>query len=227
MSDQIRQISAFGRSDQFAEQLSALMDGELADEQLRFLLRGVEVESDLVRRWSSYHVISATLRREVVVTPLRADFAAGVLDRLDAERAVSQVPASRRYAAVRWIGGGAIAAAVAVVALVVSEPGRERGASAADAAQGAMVAQGAPAIAPGIRQAYLPLRPDNPMQSPGFLMQASDETILQNLYAPDGSAAPRDYFSQGAQPYVLYANPRTRRMEPQAQLPEQGAAPQN
>src|SRR6185312_14876700 len=85
MSDHIRQISVVGRADQFGEQLSALMDGELAHDQVRFLLRSVEAESDLARRWSSYHVIGATLRREMVALPLRADFGASIFERLDGE----------------------------------------------------------------------------------------------------------------------------------------------
>ena len=39
-------------ADSLGEQLSALMDGELARDQVRFLLRGVEAQSDLGRRWS-------------------------------------------------------------------------------------------------------------------------------------------------------------------------------
>jgi len=228
MSDQIRQISLAGRAEPFGEQLSALMDGELAHDQVRFLLRSIEAESDLARRWSSYHVISATLRREVVL-PLRADFSQGILARLDAD-AVTHVAigqtALRRYGAMRWVGGGAIAAAVAVVALVVSGPVGEHGAPGGRSTVGSMVAQSATAPAPVARQAYLPLQlPSltNPNAN-GGLMQASDETVLENLYAPDGSIVPRDYFSQGSAPYVLYVNPQTHRVD--APLPVQSGAPQ-
>ena len=221
MSNQITQISVVGRAEQFGEPLSALMDGELAHDQVRFLLRSVEAESDLARRWSSYHVISATLRREVVVLPLRADFTQSILARLDAEGVAVPQAATRRYGAVRWVGGGAIAAAVAVVALVVSGPVGDHGAPAGRSKVASMVAQSAPATAPVARQAYLPLQLPN---TNGGLVQASDETILENLYAPDGSLMPRDYFSRGSAPYVLYVNPQTHRVD--APLPVQSGAPQ-
>ncbi|HEX7917590.1 sigma-E factor negative regulatory protein, partial [Rudaea sp.] len=66
-------------ADSLGEQLSALMDGELPRDQVRFLLRGVAAQSDLAQRWSSYHVISACLRREYVAVALPADFADGVI----------------------------------------------------------------------------------------------------------------------------------------------------
>lgn len=215
MSDQTNQIIIAGRADQFGEQLSALVDGELAHDQVRFLLRGVEAESDLARRWSSYHVISATLRREVVVLPLRADFSKAILGRIETDGAAVSV-ARRGQGAVRWLGGSAIAAAVAVIALVASGPVRE---STTPATIGSMVAQGAPAAtAPS---PYLPLlAPQN-----GRVMPV-DETVLSNLYSPDGGVLQRDYLSQGTEPYVLYVNPQTRRVENQTPFPVQSGAPQ-
>jgi hypothetical protein len=87
-----------------------------------------------------------------------------------------------------------------------------------------MVAQGAAPPAPVARQAYLPLQLPNTTNMNGGLMPASDETVLENLYAPDGSLVPRDYFSQGSAPYVLYVNPQTHRVD--APLPVQSGAPQ-
>lgn len=217
MTDQTKQILIAGRADQFGEQLSALVDGELAHDQVRFLLRSVEAESDLARRWSSYHVISATLRREVVALPLRADFSKAVLARIEADG--SGVPVRRGHGAVRWLGGGAIAAAVAVVALVVSGPVRESGAPAASPTIGSMVAQSAPAArAPS---PYLPLL----APQKGYVMPV-DETVLSNLYSPDGGVLQRDYLSQGTEPYVLYVNPQTRRVEEQTPFPVQSGAAQ-
>lgn len=218
MSDQTKQILVAGRADPFGEQLSALVDGELAHDQVRFLLRSVEAESDLARRWSSYHVISATLRREVVALPLRADFSKAILGRIEADGA--GVPVVRRgHGAVRWLGGGAIAAAVAVVALVVSGPVRESRTPAGRPTIGSMVAQSAPAArAPS---PYLPLL----APQKGRVMPV-DETVLSNLYSPDGSILQRDYLSQGTEPYVLYVNPQTRRVENQTPFPVQSGAAQ-
>lgn len=203
---------------QFGEQLSALMDGELARDQVRFLLRGVEHESDLARRWSNYHVISATLKREFVSVALPVTFADGVLDRLDAEGNAS-AGATRRYGlgALRWVGGGAIAAAVAVVALVVSRPVGDNGAMAGTAA-GAVVAQQAP-----VRQArspYLPMlsQPPAAISSPlpmeginGFrandVLPASLDSVLPSYYSPRGDLLSRNDLASRANPYVFYVRP--------------------
>ncbi len=200
---------------QFGEQLSALMDGELARDQVRFLLRGVEHESDLARRWSSYHLISATLKREFVAVALPATFAAGVLDRLD----VAPAGASRRHGlgALRWVGGGAIAAAVAVVALVVSRPVGDNGAMAGTAA-GAVVAQQVPTRQ--ARSPYLPMlsQPPASISSPlpmeginGFrandVLPASLDSVLPSYYSPRGDLLSRNDLTSRANPYVLYVRP--------------------
>lgn len=53
-----------------------------------------------------------------------------------------------------------------------------------------------------------------------------DETVLSNLYSPDGGVLQRDYLSQGTEPYVLYVNPQTRRVEGQTPFPVQSGAAQ-
>ena len=105
-------------SDQIGVQLSALMDGELARDEMRFLLRRIEGDPQLAQRWSRYEFARAVLRRQVQA-PLRSDFADSLSQRLAAEA----VPARRRGAGLlRWVGGGAIAASVAVAALVMTRP---------------------------------------------------------------------------------------------------------
>ena len=106
-------------TDKFGEQLSALMDGELPQDQLRFLLRRIDADAGLVQRWSRYQVVRASLRRQMLV-PLRANFTEILMQRIGHEA----VPMSHRRGSVvlRWAGGGAIAAAVAVVALVATRP---------------------------------------------------------------------------------------------------------
>jgi sigma-E factor negative regulatory protein RseA len=99
------------------EQLSAFMDGELGRDETRFLLRRVERDAGSAVRWSRYHVARQALRREDIVV-LRADFASSLVARLDAETATT----SYRQTVLRWGSGGAIAAAVAVAALMVTKP---------------------------------------------------------------------------------------------------------
>ena len=102
------------------EQLSAWVDGELPREEALFLLRRMNHEPDLVRRWTSWHVIRQCLRRQELL-PLRGDFADVILQRIAAESV--QAP-HRRAGWLRWASGGAIAASVAVAALVVTAPGK-------------------------------------------------------------------------------------------------------
>lgn len=102
----------------YRENISALMDGELGKDELRFLLRRLETEPDLAARWSRYHLVRQSLRRQEVL-PLRADFSEVIFARLQAEAA----PTRQRLPLLRWASGGAIAAAVAVAALMVTQPG--------------------------------------------------------------------------------------------------------
>jgi sigma-E factor negative regulatory protein RseA len=106
------------------EQLSALMDGELPRDELRFLLRGLDGDAGLALRWSRYHIARAVLQRQYLPAATGDDrFAAAVMVRLE------PAPAQRRIARIgRWAGGGAIAAAVAVVALMATRPAGESGA---------------------------------------------------------------------------------------------------
>lgn len=108
-------------SQEFNEQLSAFMDGELGRDQARFLLKRAEGDADMTGRWTRYHVVRQTLRRQDIVA-LRAGFAGSVMARLDGEAAVA---VSRGQTWLRWGTGGAIAAAVAVAALMVTKPDSE------------------------------------------------------------------------------------------------------
>ena len=105
-------------SQQVRVQLSALMDGELPRDETLFLLRRIEHDSGLAERWSSYHVARHTLRRQDLLM-LRADFVGAVMARVDAEGA----PHSAHSGSwIGWASGGAIAASVAIVALILSGP---------------------------------------------------------------------------------------------------------
>ncbi|HEY8010146.1 MAG TPA: sigma-E factor negative regulatory protein [Rudaea sp.] len=229
MSEEI-QVNA---NQQFCEQLSAMVDGELARDQVRFLLRGVDTQSDLARRWSSYHVISATLRHEYVALALPGNFADGIIGRLQTERGALAGTTARRLGALRWVGGGAIAAAVAVVALVVSRPVGDSVVSARTTL-GPVVAQQAPAQQ--VRSPYLPvLAPPaaiaNPLPMAGFnandVLPASFrfDSVLPDYYSPRGNALLRSDLSATGVPYVLYLRLPQRPPATQA-APQSVASPQ-
>lgn len=104
------------------EQLSAGMDGELGDEELRFLLRRIDHDASLQVRWSRFHVASASLRGELS-TLASSTFADRVMQAIETGTAVDTVVRERRSNP--WLklsAGGAIAASVAVVALMASRP---------------------------------------------------------------------------------------------------------
>lgn len=100
------------------QDLSALMDGELSRDATRFLLRRIGSDGVLRATWSRYQTVRLVLRRQQEA-PSAPGFADAVMARIAVE------PAVRRGQALRWLkvaGGGAIAASVAVVALMVSRP---------------------------------------------------------------------------------------------------------
>lgn len=203
-----------------AEQLSALVDGELARDQVRFLLRNPALESDLGQRWSRYQLIAATLRRQFVAVELPLDFAASIMSQIElADAAV--VPARRGYGVLRFVGGGAIAAAVAVAAIVVSRPSDQ-------VRPGAVPTQAIAQRAAPVHRNVTPVasrpEPANPLPLQDFfrsddVQQASFDSVvpnyystqnpyqLQNQYATQSGLWPHGDANRGAAPYVLYPAP--------------------
>lgn len=96
------------------EDLSAFMDGELDAERARFLQQRLAHDIELRARWERWQLLSSSMRRQA--QPLPADFADKVSRALDAE-AVHATPTHGR--ALRWGGGAALAASLAVAAVFV------------------------------------------------------------------------------------------------------------
>ncbi len=108
------------------EALSALMDGEVDELELRRLLRELPASPELEATWRRYHAVQASLRQEVHGNPA-VDLLAGVRARLAAEqehitpssvRSERKIGAIFRSRVVRYLGQGAIAASVAAAALM-------------------------------------------------------------------------------------------------------------
>jgi sigma-E factor negative regulatory protein RseA len=111
------------------EDLSALMDGELAAEPTRFLLRRLDHDPELGATWSRWHLIRACLVSDSarMTAPQRDnDFASRVVAAVQMEAA----PRTRQRHWARYMGGGAIAAGVAVAALMLNTPNPRVGAPA-------------------------------------------------------------------------------------------------
>ena len=102
------------------EQLSAGIDGELSHEEWRFLWRRLDHDEDLQLRWARYHVARDSLRKQL--PPLASGgFAARVMLAIEPEATVV-VAVPRHHRWLRWSAGGAIAAGVAAVALMMTQP---------------------------------------------------------------------------------------------------------
>lgn len=210
------------------EQLSALMDGELPRDELRFLLRGLDGDAGLVRRWSRFHVARAVLQRQYVPAATADDrFAAAVMLRLE------PAPVRRRVGRIgRWAGGGAIAAAVAVVALVATRPAGESGALPA---AGTQLVAGPPTLLLPQSSAVNPVR-----QQPAFVpLPAMPATFsdaqpasFESSFVPRYAANPRspgqnaDAAPNGFVPYVLMVGSR-QKPEVQAAAGQDASPPQH
>jgi sigma-E factor negative regulatory protein RseA len=108
-----------GMSDSVKEQLSACLDGELADHELDLLLKRVDRDTELQRSIGRYALIGEALRGKVQAPS--AQFAETLMARLDNEPTPNNRPHVernfRRY--LRPLSGVAIAASVAVAVLSV------------------------------------------------------------------------------------------------------------
>jgi len=207
------------------EQLSALMDGELPRDELRFLLRSFEGNAGLALRWSRYHIARAVLQRQYVPAATGDDgFATAVMLRL--EPVAVPRPLGRRIG--RWAGGGAIAAAVAVVALMATRPAGENGALPATSTNLAAVtpmllAPQQPMAASQTQTRQQPVFAPMPTMPATFsdTQPASFESFLPRYTAnPRGPAQNADAMPNGFVPYILMIGSR-----PKAEV--QGAAGQD
>lgn len=112
--------------DTLAETLSALMDGEAGDLELRRLLRAVNGQAGatddvdaLLSRWQRYHLVQASLHNEQG-PQIRTNLLPGIRARLDAEGAAHPQRAGLAFRAPGVLGRmaqGAVAASVAALVL--------------------------------------------------------------------------------------------------------------
>jgi sigma-E factor negative regulatory protein RseA len=210
-------------SQPFEEQLSAFMDGELGRDETRFLLRRTESDGQLTARWSRYHLARQALRRQEIVA-IRVDFASSIMAQLEAESA----PVAARTPWLRWGSGGAIAAAVAVAALMVTRPAEQPSPTPIAATNPARTPQVALATAPSASSEIAaanpafqtPLVPNSPIQTTAAALStdvtepAGFDPRLQSYmirhYQATGTTGQPDFV-----PYILLP------VEPhQAQVPQ-------
>jgi negative regulator of sigma E activity len=123
----------------YRQQLSALMDGGLAAEEARFLMRRLQHDRELTGCWERWQLCGDVLRGQATA-PAPAGFAERIAQAVAAEAPLAAAlnPGSRRSRSLlaRW-GGGALAASVALVALFMA---RQQAPQEAPA-EGTLVAQ--------------------------------------------------------------------------------------
>jgi len=189
------------------EQLSALMDGELPRDQVRFLLRRIDGDAQLAQAWARYQIAGGVLRRQAVVLPLREDFADSLMLR------VGGGSAGYGLRVLRWAGGGAIAAAVAVFALVSTRPAVNMPEPAAALAS-ASPSVTAPAVPVTRSVASLPMQPAFDFAQPASLERFDSGVIALPRYRRDsGGVEPAEMLG----PYVLLTGPQQPARQPEAQ----------
>ncbi len=105
------------------EQLSALMDGELSEQELSQLLEQMEQEPDVRRQWSDYHAIRHRLFEKHPYSPNRDCSVADRVAEAVAAEPVVLAPRSGRSAKVRrpWVPL-ALAASLAGATFLVIQP---------------------------------------------------------------------------------------------------------
>ncbi|KZC43457.1 MULTISPECIES: sigma-E factor negative regulatory protein [Rhodanobacter] len=172
-----------GTNQDSRESLSAGIDGELPKEQLRFLLRRLDHDTSLQQAWGRYHVARDSLRRQL--PPLAgAGFAARVMLVIEQESTPAATSARRNHW-LRWSTGGAIAASVAAVALMIGQPtGDAERLTASTTQQETSTVAAAPASKPTTSPAAVP--PWLSGNSAGLLSQQASAT----LGAPFGQSQP-------------------------------------
>ncbi|MBS7458609.1 sigma-E factor negative regulatory protein [Coralloluteibacterium stylophorae] len=143
------------------EQLSVLADGELGNDESRFLLRRMKREQALLRRWERWHIAGAALRRDPQ-RALPADFSARVMAAIEEANAPLSVGRGRGRGLRHWGVGAVLAASVAAAAVFVVRPLGESEAPAG----GFDAAIAGSAAADGMRPLVNPLNPVRPAMSP-------------------------------------------------------------
>lgn len=160
-------------------ELSALLDGELPADRRAFLLRRLENDQALKATWERWQFASTCLRQGGIV-PAAPGFASGVADRIAAEAAPRR-PIAGTLA--RWAGGGAIAAAVAVFALVAISPQESTpGDVATRTAQTSVQVAPSPLIESDLQPRF---------QSPAQTVAANQRLPLLQMQVSEGGLDPR------------------------------------
>jgi len=106
-------------SEKINEQLSAMFDDELDQQEHELLLRRLKQEDGLKSSWSRYQLIGDAMRNNLNATS-GSDLLSGIQQQLEQEPVLSasQTPARVRNRMMKPVAGMAIAASVAAMAII-------------------------------------------------------------------------------------------------------------
>ncbi len=178
------------------ESLSALMDGEADELEIRRLLNQMEQDDQLRSTWQRYQLIGAVMRGEAAS---RVDLSQGIrqaiagepMDEVPAAMAASSAQAAPRW---RWLASGAVAASVMLGVVLVGLQWQQDGSGVA-----VPVAQQEVAPASVVQIAQAPLSAEEQAQ----LEEAQrrlQEYVMQHTEQATGSPA------RGMAPFARVVN---------------------
>ena len=161
-------------TDQIREQISALLDGELASGEISLLVRRMERDAELRRAFGNYVLAGESLRAPGGLTA-SPGFAARVSAALEADgAAVTTSPVTGRHAPRRWLrplAGAAVAAGAALAAILFVPGGGEGGGQLA----------GSTAVPPAMIVASLP--PGGASPTPAQNQRMAGYLVAHGQYA--------------------------------------------
>ncbi|MGJ8513367.1 sigma-E factor negative regulatory protein [Carnimonas bestiolae] len=139
-------------NDKVRESLSAVMDGEGDELELRRVLKSLSKSPEEADTWRRYHVIGSALRRERDID-VTTDLSAAVheriealhLDQLDGEGSAQAVHGKRHVGPFSFMGNAAVAAAVSLMVITGVQVYRGMDSGSATSAPGSSMAS-----APGV-----------------------------------------------------------------------------
>lgn len=184
------------KNTQAQERLSALMDAEVSEFELRKSLEEIAGDEKASEQWRRYHLAQAAAKGELNQVPgidQTVDLSGSIMAALDAEPAlsVSSTPLSQKAASTKPISGGlfktlsSMAVAASVTAVVII------GAQNFSSQPSAQVAQ----IQPQYRLPTTPLSDENLMRA-----QFGDRSVINN--EDDSAEADIIRLSQGLSRYI-------------------------
>lgn len=165
------------------QQLSAMLDGELSPDEAKFMLRRLQHDAELATCWERWQVCGDVLRGQRNAL-LPSDFAARVARAVAgggpaSEAARAQAPgAARKPRLVRWGGGAAMAASVALLAVFAGRQLPDPGAAAEGATPAPIVAAGPSAD-----------RVASPVDAPDAVADAGDRQPASPVQDASGALA--------------------------------------